>query len=69
MKQLNCSYCSRRFELLEIVVSSLDNQLFCAPEEAPLKQGSCALRYIEEHPEELGKSYFFIKLEEWAKFL
>ena len=62
-----CCYCNRKFELLEVVVSSENNKLFCAPEEAPLKQGSCALRYIEEHPEEFGKSYFFIKLEDKGK--
>jgi len=67
MKELNCCYCNKKFELLEIVVSSSDSKLFCAPEQAPLEPESCALKYIEEHPEEFGKSYFFIKLEDEEK--
>jgi hypothetical protein len=64
MKELSCCYCGKSFQLLEIVVSSEDNKLFCAPKEAPLEPDSCALKYIGTHPEESGKSYFFIKLED-----
>jgi hypothetical protein len=62
MTELNCCFCRKKFKLLELVVSSQDNKLFCAPESAPLEEGSCALKYIQENPGELGKSYFFIKL-------
>jgi hypothetical protein len=63
MEEFGCCYCGKSFQLSEIVVSSGDNKLFCAPKKAPLEPGSCALKYIETHPEEFGKSYYFIKLE------
>ena len=60
----NCQFCGKKLELSALVVSSEDNQLFCAPEIAPLEPGSCALKYIERNPEYIGKTYFFIKLGE-----
>lgn len=63
MNEINCYYCNKKFELSELAVSSTNGKLFCAPKQAPLEPNSCALRFIEEHPEESNQNYFFIKLE------
>ena len=67
MKTSNCSYCGRTLNLFELVVSCDGDKLFCASEQAPLEPNSCALKYIEDHKEEAGKNYFFIKLEKENK--
>lgn len=64
MEEYNCCFCRKKLKLSKIAVSNEDGKLFCESEHAPLEENSCALEYVKLNIEDLGKSYFFVRLEE-----
>lgn len=61
-ESINCRHCKKILNLGEIAVSNDRGELFCKTKHSPLEPGSCALKYLNENPEEPKNVYFFIRL-------